>query len=363
MTLPMLPGMQPQGPPRDASGYTQLPGGYDTAVQQANRGQPPQYQPQVQTQLGQMTPQAMGNQQPMFQETQSPLAGLPPRVSGVPDQLRQQVPQQVPQQQPTQQQPLQPTQPQYQAPQGVDLNQRLAGQNVPPELQGRSVGELVGMLNGLRQVHLASMTQQPTQQAAPTQQQVPQQQPGGQQNALPAFDWKNPNAAVGQVVDDRIDRAINERLLPALAPVLQQSQLTAATAARNAAASEVGASFAQIEPLVLQRLQGMAPQHLQNPETWRIATRAVLGDLMIQGAQRQQAQQNVPQQAGLYMGQPQQNPAPNLNGFFAEQPMQGGPVNSNVQLTQQQARAAELMGMPLADYAAWAIGVPVGGRR
>lgn len=360
-----------------ANGYVQLPGGYDAAT-----GQQPQQQTQPQQQfapqpqltlLGQPTQQAQ-MPQPMLQDPPSPLSMVPPNMPRLPWMQQQQMQQsQSPQQMQQAQAPV--PQQQFQVPAGVDLNARAYGANIPQELQGRTVGEIIGIANGLRQVHLSTLQQpqqpqQPSQgyqQAAPP---APQQQaPAGQPAA---FDWRNPEAGIGRVVAEQL-RGFEQRILPALQPVIQQGQTAAVQSARNLAAAEIP-NYAQIEPLILQRLQGIDPAALSNPETWRVAARVAIGDLALHGQRQQMGlATQTPQQPGMYPTQqvgPGQNPAPNLNSFFSETPMQGGPGPSGPpQLTQQQAAAANAMGMSLTDYAAWNAGSaspqaqPFGGRR
>lgn len=350
---------QPGGPPRAPNGYVQLAGGYDAATQQG--------QQQVQTQ------QPAPVQTPLGQPVQVPM--LPPQLA-----FEQQSPlaqQFLPGQQPPQQQVGQPVQqlglpfPQQQqqqpAPQGIDLNARVVGQNIPQELQGRTVGEIISIANGLRQVHMQSLQNGgQTQQAPPAtpQQQAPAQQQSTQQAST--FDWRKPEESIGRVVEERVGRVLQDQLAPMLQPIAAQGAMAGVTAARNQVAAEIGPSYQQLEPLVLQRLQGIDPRALTSPETWRIAARVAIGDLAL--APRPQQQQQVQQQyqpqypqPGLYPAQqvqPGQSPLPNLNGFFTEQPNQGGPGPTAPQLTQQQLAAAAAMNMTAADYQAWSGGVP-----
>lgn len=348
-----------QGPP---SNYRQMGGGYEQAVQQAQQ----QGQPQHPTQLGVGALPA-----PQY----SPFPGQVQGSMPVPPPPQQQVPQQqgVPQQQyqgpgpqpgvPQGQQGqflAQPwQQPQQQIPQqqsqGVDLTQRLAGPNVPAELQGRTIAEVITLNQGLRQMHLQNFGAQ--QQGQPTQQQPHglqppagrAQQPDGQQP--PAWDWRNPRESVRAAVGE----VIQEQLGPMLAPVLQQTSLQSMQTARNAAAAAIGPQvFAAVEPQIIQRLQGIDPRALQNPETWRLAAAAIIGDHVIQQGRAPQGQQ--PQNGGLFPAQavpPGANPLPNLGSFFSEQPNQGGPGAQGAQLTPEQQWAATQLGMSPADYAAW----------
>lgn len=350
--------------------YVQMAGGYEAAIQAAQQGQQGQ---QAVTQLGaptQINPEGQGPliQQPVYpwqrqpvpsqvqqQQVQTQQQQQQPMRQPTPQEIMSGQMQQVPQQQVPQQQMVQPQQQINPA----DLNARLVGQNIPAELQGRSVGELIGIANGLRQVHLQTLQGQQSQPQVQTQQpQMQQQQPQvQQQGTAQQFDWRNPHTAIGEVVRNEL-QGVKQEFAQMMAPVIQAQNVNSAQQARNAAASQVP-GFAQIEPLVLQRLQGVNPQALLNPSTWETAAKVVLGELAMQQLQQgQQPQQQRPY--GVFAQQtvqPGQNPLPNMNTFFSEQPMQGGPVNGSIQLTPLQAGAAAAMGMSPADYIAWGGGV------
>jgi len=347
--------------------YVQMGGGYESATAQA----------QQQTQLGQPA-QINDTGAPLLpSNTQSPLAApvfpwqqqSQQQVPAQQQQQRQAPPAPTPQQimsgqlpQPGQQQFTQP-QPQLSQQAAADLNARLQGANIPPELQGRSVGELIGIANGLRQIHLQQLQQQGTQpQQVQQQQQSPvQQQPGQQPTQDQQWDWRNPKPQIANVVREEL-QGVKQEFAQMMAPVVQQQNVNAALQARNAAAAQVP-GFANIEHLVIQRLQGVNPQALLNPATWETAAKVVMGEMVMQGYNRpgMQQTQGTPQQQALFPAQavqPGQNPLPNINTFFSEQPMQGGPgINGGVQLTSAQRAAAQAMGMTDADYAAWGGGV------
>lgn len=361
MTMPNMQGT------RLPNGSIVMPGGYDQAIQVANNGQPvmqqgqPMMQQQVQQQVPvQQVPLTQLGQPAAFAPTGQPL--IPNQVS--PLQPGQQVQQQVPQQQ-------------FQLPANLpaDLNARLYGQNIPAELQGRTVGEVIGIANGLRQVHLNGQLQAP---ARPAQTQVPALPVQGQPAQNLGFNWTKPDESIGRVVDEKLT-AFEQRLAPMFQPLIQQGAVTAAQSARDTVARETP-GFAQLEPMVLARMQGLPADQYASADAWRIATRVVIGDLAIRGAgqpQGQQVQQVQNQQAP--QGQPGpavvnapqfvqqgQSPLPNLNGFYTEPPFQGGQGPQGAQMSQNQMNAAAAMGMTNADYMAWAGGVnPAinGGRR
>ncbi len=330
------------------AGWVQLPGGYQPnpvpqQVPQQQQGAPQQMQPQQQPPI----------QQPQTQWAPpgpigAPHEGSPPYYPPVPPQLnpafrQQQQPQFAPQQ------PRfapQPPQPQQQAPHAVDANTRLQGPNIPAELQGRTLAEAMQVYNGMRNVVLQSIpgpgappVQAPAAPVAPVQGQ-PQQQ---------SFDWRNP--------EDSFRRVVQGEIQSALAPVLQSTQQQSIQAARNAAAAQIGPAFVQLESQIMQRLQGADPRALATPQLWITAAESVLGNQLMQFA-RQQPQNGQPQTMQPQTQPQLQQPAPNLNGFFTEQPTVGVAPGGGMQLSAQQQWAAQQMGMDPSTYAAWSAGGP-----
>lgn len=335
--------------------YQQMGGGYDEAIRAANGQNGPvqptqQWQPPTQSQLPpqmQPAPQRFGDPRPPSPAQQQAAAG-----------------------QYVQQLPFMGQQQQYQAPQGVDINTRLSGPNIPADLQGRTLGEAVAIYNGLRQVHLQSLSQAPPVQSfqrPPIQGggQQPSIQGGGQQAQNQGWDWRAPEKSVEAVVDRAMGRHM-EDLKQTLAPTIQGTAMAQISAARAQAAAAVGPMFSQFEPQILQSLQGANPQILQNPNAWQVAAERIIGQAALLGARQgggqapqQQNFQQQPQQPAPFTGQP----VPNLASFFSEQPNQGGPGAGGVQLTPQQRAAASAMSMSETDYSAWLGGAPRGGAR
>lgn len=381
-------------------GYRQMGGGYDAAVSEANQraGLPQpnlQMQPQSAPQFnGALPPQMAGGfNAPM--DSISPLAQLQQMQQQVPVIQQQQQQQAAPQQQAGQQPGQMPLrfgdmprnlqqfqanqwaqqnlqqlpgnglppqmQQQQQVPAGIDINTRLGGPNIPPALQGRTLGEAVAIFNGMQQSHMQMMAAQ-QQQQAPVQQQGPvAQPPAPQQNGAQmqnGWDWRDPAGSTQRVIAPMLD-SLTQKIETALAPVTQQSSLNAIQAAMQQASAEIGPQFTQYGAQILQRLQGADPRSLSNPQVWRVAAESVIGAAALAASRQQQqpvqyAQNGAP---GLYPAQvvqPGQQPLPNLNSFYTEQPYQGGPgAQGAVQLTPQQQWAAQAMGMSQADYAAW----------
>lgn len=347
----------PQGFQNPAQGgWNQVPGGYaPNGQQQAPPQLPPGLQAMQQNSQFNLPPQMGGNPLP---QSQSPLELVPPNMPGQRSDPRFQQQQQQ-QMDPRFQQP----QVQQQAPQGADAGTRLAGPNVPLHYQGRTVGEIIQMLEGVRQTYFQQQQQAPAQrpQSGQSQQQNAQPQDAGQQQ--PGWDWKKPDESVGRIVAQQLDKLFTERLQPMLGPVAANNMVQAANQARQQAAQEIGAArYAQLEPAIMNFLQSADPQSLTNAETWKAAAKFVVGDMAMRGVQLPAQQQQTPQghQAGAFVqnGQLQiQNPLPNLNGFFTEQPNQGQQGPQGVQMTQQDMQMAGAMNIPVADYAAWKAGI------
>jgi hypothetical protein len=367
MTGPMIPqngqGGQtgPFGVPLGPNGQPQV------FAPNGQQGQQQQQQPAPQFNIP--APQVFQDQRHFI-----PQNALPQQQQPAPQQFQQQgQPGQFQQQMP--------------APQGMSDQTILSGPAIPPELQGRSWGEAKQIYSGLRDVVLRSAQQVP--QSALTQQQAPLHSPAPAQGAPNNINGQAPLAGNGQDFwrnpAEAIDRAIATRLDQALAPVVQRTQLEAAQSAQQIVASEFP-DFAAYAPAVLTSLQQADPRLLGNAELWRTAYFVAKGRAQAfsglngaggnPGGQQGQPQQPFVggQQAPQGYFQPQQalpgqQPVPNMNSFFTEQPGRQGPSQQGVQLNDAQRFAADKMGMTHADYAAWLggmgrqiPGVPQGGR-
>jgi hypothetical protein len=340
MTMPYVPAQAPVG-------YRQMGGGYMDAI--AQRGQP-QQQPQMPSQVAPQQPQY-----PQYQQQQTQL-GQPSQVAPMPGPVYVDPAWSPPPSinDPRFQQARQPQVAPAPAPvpQQDYLSIPLNDARLPAHLRGRSVGDIIQIAEGLRQVHLnaAPAPQAPVAQAPVAQ---PQAAPG----AEAPFDWRQPRASIAQVVSDVID----QKLMPRLQPALNQVQNNGVATAEAVVARELGATYEDIKPLVYQQLRGVTDAALlSNPDTWRMVSKQVIGDLWMRSRQGQapvaqqpqQPQQNqwlVPQQAAVAAPQP----VPNLNGFFSEAPNQGGPSAVGVSLSPQQDAARAAMGMSREDYIAW----------
>jgi hypothetical protein len=238
---------------------------------------------------------------------------------------------------------------------GADVNTRLSGPNIPPELQGKTIGEALQTYAGMRQVVLQMVPgpQQPALPALPTP--VPQPRPaapvaqpaGPPAGAVPEWDWRYPQAAISAAVGRELDTR--------LAPLLQRESQNNVQAARAQMVQEFGGAWNQLAPMVEQRLAGADAEALQNPMIWRVATEAVVGQLALRSAQQQGAVAQVAQTAVPQM-RVQGQPMPNLNGFFTEAPNTGAAPVAPAQLSAQQEWVRGQMGMTVDEYFAWSGG-------
>jgi hypothetical protein len=267
---------------------------------------------------------------------------------------------------------------------GLNLQTRLQGAGIPQELQGRTVGEALGIYSALatdwmsRQrgqqtpagQSLQQMQQPPVQQGQqpagpqqmPWQSRVAQQQaPAGQPNL-----WTNPEETIGQIVEQKIG--------PMLAPITQHTQQAGITQAYSIANQSV-VDFRTLEPEIMQMLAGADPGTLQNPQTWIGAADIIRGRQVREGRYQQPPQQNGQQVQGQQMPSRQGNPsmvgaAPAgqqgqmpVYGFFTEQPSAPGvPQFGAGQASGQDIAYAQRFGMPLDQYMSWKYGVQQNGQ-
>lgn len=349
-------GYQPGGQPQPAQRFQPVPQGAQPQFPQAplpQQMQQPQFQPPVP--MPQMHETGSWSQQTAMQMAQPPA----PQPQPQPGQFPQpQFPQQPQPQFPQQPQPGQP-QPQPQQPTGtIDVNTRLFGPNIPAEMQGRTLGEMTAVYQGMRQVALQHISQQPGgQQPQPTPPAPgqPQQQPTLPQSQTAGWDWRNPQAAIRS--------AVQEVLQTELAPIRAATTQSQIAQSEAQVAAEIGPQvYEQLRPTLYRQLQGAPADALANPNTWRVAANALVGALAIQ-ASRMQVPGQQPQVPGTFAPQqigPQAQPIPNIGSFFTEQPGQGGVgVLQQTQATPADRYwADQLMGGNVDLYMAWKTGTP-----
>lgn len=378
--LPNAQGGQPQGGQGPNFGQQQgLPQGQGYVPQQQQQQQQ-QFQPQqqqayvppMQVMPGSdqfsfpqpFFPPAQQQQQPQQQQNGLPAPQVQPhqqQQGGFAAQLGYGQPQQQQGQwQQMGQQPQQQQRPQQQQAQGQiqqDHLGRLWGPGLPPQLQGATYAQVQQALGlqgrsqqmqapqGFQPQQVLQQPQQQQQQQAPTQ----QGQVGAQAQAR-SF-WSDPEGAIERIVESR------------LAPMTQQSQIQAVQSARDTVAAQYP-EFQQYEADVIQRMQGLDPTLLGNPQAWRIAFEQAVGERYLQqqrgGGFRQlgngQSQQ-ANGQAGVQGWQPYQAPnAPRLGDFFTESPsagfsgMDGSFGQQQPQLSAAQAEVARRFGISGQQY-------------
>ena len=307
--------------------------GYPTAPQQ---GQPP-----LRDQYGQVIQSAppQGWQPP-------PVQAPPPQP--VPPQQYQQPPQQAPQQ-------GQPGQ--------LDMNQRLHGPNVPPEIQGKTLGEAMRFYNVMRQDFLerqqGQRQQQPQNQGVAPGQQPGQPQYQGQQ---PQRGYIPPQQQESQ--DDAIRRVAADAVRSVVAPILQPIQQASSRTVKQGVAARFH-DWGQFDQQIEEMLSGADPSVLMNPGIWETAYYNVKGRAFSQPPQQgqQQFQQGAPapqqfqpQQQPWQTAAPQAQPPYNPNGYFVESPTPAAPsptgAGPNVAEPHDHIMARKF-NMPVEEYRLW----------
>lgn len=339
------PNQQPFNPQTtvvQADPHVQMPQPYFPPPQQQQQPQQPSPSQQIYPNQPQFAPAWQGGQQIQ------------------PGQQQQQQPALPWQQQRQQQQPQVPYGTGPAASQQVQFDQqgRMFGPGLPQELQGKTMAEAVQLYGMMRQGYIATQAQQRQQQPQQPQP-TPTQQGQIQAQARPTSPWTDPEGFFGRIIE--------EKLSAALAPVTQATfeDQIGRTRDQIAAAYPI---YAQVEPQVLQKLQGLPPETLTNPEAWKLALSAVLGERQLQPQRNGQPQPQQNGQPQLPWGSPmpiaqlpwQQAQQPQAHqSFFTESPsavMQGGyapgdqPLQGQYQLTPQQKEVARRFGMTEQQY-------------
>lgn len=288
----------------------------------------------------------------------SPGYGVQPGVPGTQIQqpLYPGIPQ-APQAQPTwgqqpqgwpQQQPQQPVWPHQQ-------QQAMPSQPAYPVPQQRAPAPMFAQ----------PMIQTPAPQAPAPQQPPRQEQPQAQRPA--GSFWQNPEQRTAEIVAQVVD----QRIMPALAPVMQQSAITAAQNAETIARQTIP-DYDYLAGDIRATLAQAPAAQLGNPELWTAAADLIRGQRLRAGsydprqaqgraqAPQQQRQTQAPQQPQQQYApqmQPQQ-PVPAPWQFFTEGP--SVPANGGFGPSQQPTQAdylnANQWGMQINDWMNWKYG-------
>lgn len=299
-----------------------------------------------------------GPQGPMqYYQQQAPMQQAPMQQfsregNGVPGPGYVQQPQGWPQQPTTQPQMQQPG---VTSPQQLNAQTRLDGPNVPPELRGRTIGEVMSLYNSMATMAQGygrpPQGQQPIGPQQPLLPSQPQQPPAGSGGmAAPGSFWQNPEPRFEALME----RIIEQRL----GPVVQFTQTQALTGARMAAQQQVP-DFAQLEAEVQQLVANAQPEALANPNTWIGAADIVRGRQMREG----RYQSSAPTMPGQQLSQPSGFPSSTQlppGAFFTEAPSAPAPTGMGgapVQPSAQDVAAAQKFNMPIGDWMGWKYGV------
>jgi hypothetical protein len=325
---------QPQGAPQPQQGGWVMPAA--PAPQQGTFDQQ-QQQPQYQQ------PAPQQQQQPQFQPHPTANYGQP-----------------QPQQQPQQNFQNQPAQ-RVVIPDRVIMD----GESVPPELRGRTWGQVKQIYGALAN----DFMMRDNRQRQPQQPQQPQayvqgepnggqpQQRGGrpQQGQAATGFWADPEGTIERIVDSRV------------APITQRTTAMAIQEARNIAAAGIP-DFQMLEGEIMGIVAGADPAALADPRLWQSTADLARGRLMGRGQYdpRQMQQQNgqhQQQNGQVQRGPGQFVPAPvsPVGQFFSEAPTppqnwQGSTSTMN-SITPEEQSYARKMQMTDEDYIAWRGGV------
>lgn len=280
-------------------------------------------------------------------------------------------------------------QPQNQPPQRADIPDHviLDGAGVPPELRGRSWGQVKQIYGALANDFIMRQGGQPQPAPQPQGRQSFQNQPapvyeqgranGGQppQARQGGTFWEDPEGTIGRIVDNR------------LAPVTQRTTAMAIQEARQVARMSIP-DFDYLEGEIMSIVQGADGQALTDPRLWQSTAELARGRMMGQNrydprAAQQSRNGQQPNQPGgdpnFARGPGSYVPAPvsPIGSFFTEAPTppqypnqsynggQNGDVQQRVAALSPDQRAyAAKMQMTPEEYVGWMGGVqPVASTR
>lgn len=254
----------------------------------------------------------------------------------------------------------------------VGPNTVLDGPGIPPELKGRTFGEMIGLYGSMRNAILSTAGNSPAPAPAapapaPAAPAAPVAPPV---TATSAEYWRDPVGKTREALMPEIRTAIQEALAPMMA-----HQVTNQV---DNVVAQMGTEFADFEawrPAVQENLKGASAEMLANPELWRTAYWVAKGRAGAMGqpapaapapaAPRPYAPPAPPAAPGTpYPAQPvvgAGQPQPNMGaGYFSEAP---SAPNSAAGLapSNEDAHWAGKLNMPVELYVQWKNGVPTPG--
>jgi hypothetical protein len=246
-----------------------------------------------------------------------------------------------------------PVQPQFQQPAGADMNQRVWGPGVPPELQGKTVGEAMRYYGIMRQDFITrQQPPAPQQQSAPQGQPQPSQQQGFQ-SAQPRPQHQPQHDQI-----DPIRQAVNEALAPIVGPIQQQNLLGTYNSVKGRFAD-----WQHYEHEILGSMQGADQSIVTNPASWEAAYYHAKGRRLSQPQQGQQPGQQFQSQQGGPQFSSQNYPVPQQQGWqppqpgggqtFVEGPTPAAPGMSPQQFDPRDESFARRFNVPVEVYRSW----------
>lgn len=214
----------------------------------------------------------------------------------------------------------------------------LVGDNIPPELQGRTLDEAMAIYKTLRSEHLARFPS-PMPAPAPVRE-VPAAQPKPHD---PTAFWTNPEERIAAIVDQRVQAA--------LAPIQANSVQSAARTARDQVAERFGDGYLAIEGKVLEKLQNLDPNLLADPNAWANAYFLAAGEAAVTG--RPVAPMPAPTPTPVVNTTPRADATFRPTTFFTEPGRSATAVVGSEQVSDAERAVAQKMGMPIDKYVAW----------
>jgi len=217
--------------------------------------------------------------------------------------------------------------------------------SLPPELQGKTVSQVLEYYNKLRdyylqtsQVPAAPAAAQPPAAVPAAPVAAPAPAPAPAQMPSASDFWADPVAALDKVVQAR------------LAPVTQTALQQQVVAARNAVLQAPG--YAELESQVLKKLEGIPAEQLSNPTLWQQAYYLAYGEAAVQGWKPSGAAPTAPAAAPAAQPTINANPRPFAPTHFFTEPARpnAGPTAA---LTPEQQAMATKLGISHEDYMKW----------
>lgn len=141
--------------------------------------------------------------------------------------------------------------------------------NLPPELQGKTMGEMLDYYNKLRTYYMNTSGVAAPAQSTPVAAPAPAAAPAPVAEPSAADFWADPVGAIKKVV--------SATMAPVTQTAVQQQVITAREQVRN------NPGYAELEGKVLEKLQGIPAEQLTNPALWQQAYFLAYGEASVNG--------------------------------------------------------------------------------